>query len=85
MTETTSTDTLVRLLSDAGEAGLTGSELMRSAQMTTEAFEKEVGKLWIRQRLTGVREDRCCRRGCGFMCVSYMELDRVWRLKEPNK
>lgn len=32
--------------------------------------------------LTGVREDRCCGRGCAFMCVSYTAEDRVWRLSE---
>jgi len=36
--------------------------------------------LWDEGYLCGVRKESCCGRGCRFMCISYMEKDRIWRL-----
>ncbi|WP_096753138.1 hypothetical protein [Phaeobacter gallaeciensis] len=82
MTEIADSKSIMGLLAEAGDAGLTGQELKRLTQMNDEEFTNESEKLWMRQRLTGIRENGCCGRGCGFMCVSYMELDQVWHLNE---
>lgn len=82
MTEISDSKSIMGLLAEAGDAGLTGLELKRLTQMNDEEFNNESEKLWMRQRLTGIRKNGCCGRGCGFLCVSYMELDQVWRLIE---
>lgn len=80
MKKSETSNVILHLLSDADKAGLTGFELKRLANMPEEAFEKASKNLWDKGRLTGLRVDKCCQRGCGFMCVSYMDAERVWRL-----
>ncbi|MEZ8801220.1 hypothetical protein AB6D78_08510 [Vibrio splendidus] len=75
---------ILRLLTGAGKAGLHCLELKRLSGLTEENFKLESTRLWGQGRLTGVREDRCCGRGCAFMCVSYMAEDRIWRLIETG-
>lgn len=82
MTEDDSANPLICLLKEAGCLGLTGSDLKRKTGMSDEVFEEESDKLWLQRRLIGSRSDNCCGRGCGFMCVSYMEESHLWRLKD---
>ncbi len=73
---------LVRFLKNSGSHGLHGAELKRLSSMPDDVFDIEAKRLWDQGRLSGIPEENCCGRGCRFMCMSYMEEDRIWRLME---
>lgn len=86
MSDIDHSDTIVSLLQDTGSSGCCGIDLQRLSGLSEDEFEFEKASetLWDEGYLCGVREDSCCGRGCRFMCISYMEKDRIWRLIEQS-
>ncbi|CAA0096320.1 Uncharacterised protein [BD1-7 clade bacterium] len=59
-------------------------DLKRLSGMPEDEFEKVSATLWDEGYLSRAREEGCCGRGCRFMCIFYMEQDRIWRLIEKG-
>ena len=78
-------DIIVSLLEDVGSSGCCGIDLQRFSGLPEDEFEKVSETFWNEGYLCGVREEICCGRGCRFMCISYMEMDRIWRLVEQGE
>lgn len=77
-------DIIVSLLKDVGSSGCCGIDLKRLSGLSENEFEKVSETLRVEGYLCGVREEICCGRGCRFMCISYRDQDRVWRLIEQG-
>lgn len=84
MSDVQLSDTLFTLLHDAGSSGCYGVELQRLSRLSENEFVKASEALWNKGYLCGVREESCCGRGCQFMCISYMDKGRIWRLIDHN-
>ncbi|MBB6522502.1 hypothetical protein [Pseudoteredinibacter isoporae] len=80
MCDSENSNAIVRFLKNAGSHGLHGVELKRLSALPEAVFDHESKYLWDQGQLSGIPEENCCGRGCRFMCVSYMEEERVWRL-----
>jgi len=60
MKESDTSSVILRLLTEAGKAGLHCLELKRLSRLPEDLFNLEATRLWDQGQLTGVREDRCC-------------------------
>lgn len=81
MNEAVDKHQILKILNDAGDKGITGRDLMSKCHLGEEAFLRQSESLWGKMQLTGIRDESCCGRGCGFICVSYMEMNKKWKLK----
>lgn len=62
--------------------GFTFEQIMSEVEGDGEALLSQIKNLWDSGELTGVVSDGCCGTGCADYCVSYMNKDRPWSLKQ---